>query len=167
VKNQRGRTLRASSSGPSPGKNDEYSLLTSARCHSGRSSMLFRQDPPWEARDLTVPSRRNEIVTRRECGYAATRFTKNLCNIERLHRSSQFGMDARPNPVLRRFRLRRRPLQCLSGLGILLINCVQNHCIRSKGLAWSLSPSVKRHFDEPIVGLGRDLREIVLSREPG
>lgn len=89
---------------------------------------------------------------------------KNHCNIEWLWRSTQFGMDARPDPVLRRFRLRRRPLQSLKGLGILPISCVQNHCIWSKALAWSSLPSVTRHFDEPIVGLGRDL-EIVLARE--
>ena len=47
---------------------------------------------------------------------------KNHCEFRRLSRSTQFGMDARPNPVLPPFRLRRRPLQCLSGLGIFADN---------------------------------------------
>ena len=109
------------------GKIDKYSLLTTPQCRSGRCSLPFRRDPTRIDRDLTRSSRRCPIGPERERRYAASEFIKNVRNFNWLRRTSQFGMDARPNPVLPPFRLRRRPLQSLRGSGSLPITCVQNH----------------------------------------
>lgn len=84
--------------------------------------MPFRQDPPWETHDLLVSPRRHATTREREGRYAASTSTKNTWNINQLSKSSQFGMDARPDPVLPPFRLCRRPLQRLSELGIFADN---------------------------------------------
>jgi hypothetical protein len=71
--------------------------------------MPFRRDPVQDERDLTARRRRRGIHDEREAIYAASGFTKKLFYFNELTESSQFGMDARPNPVLPPFRLRRRP----------------------------------------------------------
>lgn len=71
--------------------------------------MPFRRDPARDALDLTAKGRRHPIDEEREGTYAASRFTKKSFTFKHLTESSQFGMDARPNPVLPPFRLRRRP----------------------------------------------------------
>ena len=128
VKSHRGR-FRPKTSGPqSAGKIDKYSLLTRTDRRSGRGSMPFRRDPAWETLDLTVSPRRHATTHEREGRYAASGFIKNLCNINDLTKSSQFGMDARPKPVLPPFRLCRRPSQRLSSFGIF----ADNLCLSSQ-----------------------------------
>jgi hypothetical protein len=92
--------------------------------------MPFRRDPERDERDLTARRHRQGIHYEREPIYAASGFTKKSFNFNNLTESSQFGMDARPNPVLPPFRLRRRPGShsfCVWAWGFLPLACVQSH----------------------------------------
>jgi hypothetical protein len=144
VKNHEGRLQSKTSSVRSPGKNDEYFFLTTTHRRSGRRSMPFRQDPPWDARNLTGSSRRDEIARGREGRYAAPRSMKNHCSFHGLSRSAQFGMDARPNPVLPPFRLRRR----LSGLGIFADDLYAKSPHAEQGVGVVFEAFVTRHLDK-------------------
>lgn len=79
--------------------------------------MPIRRDPVRDHLDLTANQRHYAIQGERERSYAASRFTKKLFSYIHLTKSSQFGMDARPNPVLPPFRLRRCPSAYLWGFG--------------------------------------------------